>query len=176
MHNRSKNSRQRGSKTHGWGSMKKHRGAGHRGGRGAAGSGKRGDAKKPSIWKNTKYAGKYGFSPKNRDNRASITIHYLENHKKTLLKQKIITQNKDEYVADLNKAGFVKLLATGKATSKWNITINSATKLAAEKIKKAKGTITILKSQETGKQNADNKKTDVKKPVEQKKDTEKKDV
>ena len=48
---RSKNSRQRGSKTHGWGAMKKHRGAGHRGGRGAAGSGKRGDAKKPSIWR-----------------------------------------------------------------------------------------------------------------------------
>ena len=36
----------RGSKTHGCGSMKKRRGAGHRGGRGAAGSGKRGDTKK----------------------------------------------------------------------------------------------------------------------------------
>ena len=46
----------RGSKTHGCGSMKKRRGAGHRGGRGAAGSGKRGDAKKPSIW-NEKYFG-----------------------------------------------------------------------------------------------------------------------
>ena len=52
---RKKNTRQRGSKTHGCGSMKKRRGAGHRGGRGAAGSGKRGDCKKPSIWKNKKY-------------------------------------------------------------------------------------------------------------------------
>ena len=43
---RSKDTRQRGSNTHGWGAMKKHRGAGHRGGRGNAGTGKRGDAKK----------------------------------------------------------------------------------------------------------------------------------
>ncbi len=41
-----KNVRQRGTKTHGYGSMKKHRGAGHRGGRGNAGSGKRGDKKR----------------------------------------------------------------------------------------------------------------------------------
>ena len=39
----------RGSHTHGYGSKKKHRGAGSRGGRGMAGSGKRADQKKPSI-------------------------------------------------------------------------------------------------------------------------------
>ena len=50
VNKRKKNSRQRGSHTHGWGAMKKHRGAGNRGGRGAAGSGKRADSKKPSIW------------------------------------------------------------------------------------------------------------------------------
>jgi large subunit ribosomal protein L15 len=48
-HRRKKNVKQRGSKTHGWGSMKKHRGAGNRGGRGKAGTGKRGDQKKPTI-------------------------------------------------------------------------------------------------------------------------------
>ena len=59
-----KNKRQRAGTTHGWGSMKKHRGAGHRGGRGKAGSGKRGDAKKPSSWKNKKYFGVNGFNSK----------------------------------------------------------------------------------------------------------------
>ena len=61
INKRKKNSRQRGSWTHGWGSKKKHRGAGHRGGKGNAGTGKKGDAKKPKIWKNKKYFGKYGL-------------------------------------------------------------------------------------------------------------------
>ena len=65
INKRKKNSRQRGSWTHGWGEKKKHRGAGHRGGRGRAGTGKKGDAKKPSVWKNTKYFGKFGFKKKN---------------------------------------------------------------------------------------------------------------
>ena len=60
---RTKNSRQRAGTTHGWGSMKKHRGAGNRGGVGNAGSGKRGDSKKPSFWKKKKF-GMHGFKKK----------------------------------------------------------------------------------------------------------------
>ena len=48
---RKKNTRMRGGTTHGYGSMKKNRGAGNRGGRGNAGSGKRADSKKPKIYK-----------------------------------------------------------------------------------------------------------------------------
>ena len=48
---RKKNTRQRGSHTHGWGAKKKHRGKGNKGGSGNAGSGKRSDSKKPSFWK-----------------------------------------------------------------------------------------------------------------------------
>src|SRR3989344_7248475 len=58
---RKKDSRLRGSHTHGWGSKKKHRGSGHRGGKGNAGSGKGGDAKKPSYWGIKNYYGKHGF-------------------------------------------------------------------------------------------------------------------
>ena len=61
VNKRSKNTRQRGHTTHGWGSMKKHRGKGHQGGAGMAGSGKRADSKKPSIWKDKRYFGKFGF-------------------------------------------------------------------------------------------------------------------
>ena len=59
---RKKNSRQHGSTTHGWGAMKKHRGAGNRGGRGLAGTGKRADQMKPLHWKE-RYFGKLGFRP-----------------------------------------------------------------------------------------------------------------
>ena len=60
---RKKNTRQRGSKTHGWGAKKKHRGAGNRGGRGMAGSGKRAGQKKPTILTTygNSYFGKHGF-------------------------------------------------------------------------------------------------------------------
>ena len=51
VNRRKKVVKQRGSHTHGWGSKKKHRGAGNRGGRGMAGSGKRADQRKPSILK-----------------------------------------------------------------------------------------------------------------------------
>ena len=61
VNKRKKNSRQRGSTTHGFGSKKKHRGHGSRGGSGLAGTGKRADAKKPSFWHDTEYFGGHGF-------------------------------------------------------------------------------------------------------------------
>jgi len=141
---RKKNSRQRGSKTHGWGAMKKHRGAGHRGGRGAAGSGKRGDAKKPSIWRNTKYAGKRGFTSKSRTTSVPITINHLEAHERTLAKEGYLSVSGNNYTIDLAKAGYNKLLATGNATKQWQITVDSATPRAIEKVKKAGGSVTVI--------------------------------
>ena len=64
LNKRKKNSRMRGNTTHGYGSMKKNRGAGNRGGRGMAGSGKRADQKKPTILKlygSTKGKNSYRF-------------------------------------------------------------------------------------------------------------------
>lgn len=143
VNKRSKNSRQRGSKTHGGGSMKKRRGAGHRGGRGAAGSGKRGDAKKPSIWRAYPAKGKHGFTSHADSGNVTITIKHLEEHTKTLLEQGIVTMQGKAYTADLTKAGYDKLLATGNATKQWTITIDQATPAAIEKIKKAGGQVNI---------------------------------
>ena len=74
--------KQRGSKTHGWGSKKKHRGAGNRGGKGNAGSGKRADQKKPSFWKSKDWKyGIYGFkTPKTKNIKIIKTIinHLLQ--------------------------------------------------------------------------------------------------
>ena len=99
----------RGSKTHGWGSMKKHRGAGHRGGRGAAGSGKRGDAKKPSIWRSYPDIGKKGFSSKTRTKVSTITIAYLETFNKSLAAEGYIKKDGKTTTINLEKAGYNKL-------------------------------------------------------------------
>ena len=144
VNKRSKNSRMRGSKTHGGGSMKKRRGAGHRGGRGAAGSGKRGDAKKPSIWGAYPAKGKQGFTSHADTGNVIITIKHLEEHVKSLIEQGIVQVQGKAYVADLAKAGYDKLLATGTVTKQWDITIDQATPSAIEKIKKASGKLSCV--------------------------------
>lgn len=140
---RKKDTRQRGTNTHGWGAMKKHRGAGHRGGRGAAGSGKRGDAKKPSIWRAYPNIGKKGFTSKTRNKVSTITIAHLEKFSKTLTIEGYVKTDGKTTTINLEKAGYTKLLATGNATQAWHITIATATERAIAKIKKAGGTVKL---------------------------------
>lgn len=135
---RKKNERMRGSKTHGWGAKKKHRGAGNRGGRGMAGTGKRGDAKKPSIWKDKKYFGKHGFKTKAK-NLKTITLRNLDKKLESWLKLGKITFEKGVFIIDLKSMKYNKLLGTGKLTHKVKITVGSVTPLAIEKIKACKG-------------------------------------
>ncbi|MBC8444126.1 uL15 family ribosomal protein [Candidatus Woesearchaeota archaeon] len=127
----------RGSKTHGCGSMKKRRGAGHRGGRGAAGSGKRGDAKKPSIWKG-KYFGKYGFTSRFKAVK-TINLKEIEIKLPIWIKKGLAKENKDVFEIDLNNLSYGKLLGNGTLTKKLKLKINSFSKKAEEKIKKAGG-------------------------------------
>lgn len=135
MNKRKKNTRQQGSKTWGWGAMKKHRGKGNKGGAGNAGSGKRGDAKKPANWNDRKYFGKYGFKRKKKE-LLTLSIATIE--------QKYTTES----ILDMTKLGFDKLLGQGTPTKKYNITIAKASKKAIEKIKKAGGTITLTETPE----------------------------
>jgi len=136
--NKSKKCRKyRGSKTHGGGSMKKRRGAGHRGGRGNAGTGKRGDVKKPSIWK-LKYFGKHGFTSQKKSYK-SINFKEIEIKIPQWLKQGQIKENKGIFHIDLNKLGYKKLLSTGKITKKLHIKVNLFSKKSKEKIEKAGG-------------------------------------
>lgn len=138
---RKKNTRQRGSKTHGWGSMKKHRGFGNRGGKGMAGSGKRSDARKPSTW-NAKYFGKFGFKKKNQGPRIKpFNFIYLEENINSLVKKKFVEKENDYYNVDAQKLGFNKLLSQGKITKKFRIKVSKASKQAIEKIKSASGEV-----------------------------------
>jgi len=142
INKRKKASRFRGSMTHGWGSKKKHRGAGNRGGKGMAGTGKRSDNRKPSIW-NQKYFGKFGFVKKNARVINAVNITFLEDNLLKLPKD-LVNKENDFYSIDLEKLGFNKLLSGGKVTNKYKIKVTFASKKAIEKIKASGGEI-ILK-------------------------------
>ena len=142
VNKRKKNERQRGHMTHGWGSKKKHRGKGHQGGAGMAGSGKRADSKKPSIWKDEHYFGKYGFISKTTKVKMSpINISHIEQHISKFLSSNLIKKEHDFYLVELEKMGFNKLLGDGKVTLKFKITAPYASKSAIEKVKEANGEI-----------------------------------
>jgi large subunit ribosomal protein L15 len=146
INKRKKNTRMRGSMTHGWGSKKKHRGAGNRGGRGMAGSGKRADSKKPSLW-NKKYFGKRGFSSKNLKVINPVSIRFLDENIHKLDSQNLVNAADGFFAIDLKKLGFNKLLSNGKVTNKYRITVQFASKKAIEKIKNGGGEVLLAEKQ-----------------------------
>ena len=134
----------RGYTTHGYGSMKKNRGAGHRGGRGNAGTGKRGDAKKPSIWKNKKYFGKYGFKTKSSIiDKSSINIKSLDDNLDGWIKKGLVLEKDGKITVNLTILNYDKLLSAGKVTRKYDIIVAEASKKAIEKIDAAGGKVLI---------------------------------
>ena len=140
---RKKNTRQRGSKTHGWGAKKKHRGAGNRGGRGMAGTGKRADQKKQTVLKKfgNNYFGKFGFKKPNKKKIKTIKLDYLEKNLDKLLKNNLAKQEKDIFIINLKNLKINKLLGNGKITKKFKIKVERFSKNAKEKIEKLGGEI-----------------------------------
>lgn len=152
-----KNVRQRGSKTHGCGSMKKRRGAGNRGGRGRSGSGKRGDQKKPCYWKDKQAK---GFTSKSRNHDAQINIKDIENKLGCWLKQGRISKKGEIYEIDMKTLGYTKVLAAGKAASKMHIFVDSCSERAVVKIRAAGGKI-VLSGLKQETRHEDSEKTEV---------------
>lgn len=145
INKRKKNTRQRGSKTHGWGAMKKHRGKGHQGGAGMAGTGKRADTKKPSIWKNKEYFGKHGFISKTPKVKiCAVNVGYLEQHLTKFISSGLAKKENNVYVVELKKLGYNKLLGDGRVSQKLKITSPYASASAVEKIKEAGGEVVGL--------------------------------
>lgn len=143
---RKKNVRQRGSKTHGWGAMKKHRGAGNRGGRGMAGSGKKGDAKKPSVWRNKRYFGKRGFVKHGAAKKIKcVNLSYFEQRADELVKEGLIKKKDDVYIVDVQKLGFNKVLGCARLTKRFRISAPLFSKEAVEKVQAAGGEIIEVK-------------------------------
>ena len=141
INKKKKNLKQRGSKTHGWGSMKKHRGAGSRGGRGNAGSGKRGDVKKPSYRHEGKN-GRHGFSsPVTNKTVLTINLSLINQRLSKYVESKQAIKSKDGIEIDLTKIGYDKLLGTGKVTEKLIISIGQISNKALEKIEAVGGKV-----------------------------------
>ena len=142
VNKRKKNERQRGHSTHGWGSKKKHRGKGHQGGAGMAGTGKRADSKKPSIWKDEHYFGKFGFvskTPKVKIN--PVNISYIEQHINKFISNDLVKKENGIYFVELGKIGFNKLLGDGRVSMKFKIIAPYASASAIEKVKDAGGEV-----------------------------------
>lgn len=143
VHKRKKRVKLRGSKTHGWGSMKKHRGKGNKGGSGRAGSSKKGDAKKPSFWKWRAF-GKHGFRKKGlKEKIKAINISDLEGNFDNLLSKNLIARENDFFTIDISKLGYNKLLGSGIAKKKFKIFAKYASNNAIEKIKSKGGEVVI---------------------------------
>jgi len=142
---RKKVSRRRGYTTHGFGSMKKNRGAGNRGGRGRSGSGKRGDQNKPRYWKANRLSGKFGFVSRSRSpEQKTINIKTLDDRAENLVKKGLMKEQAGSFTVNLADLGYNKLLSTGKATKKFMITVEMATEKAIAKIKEAGGDVKVL--------------------------------
>ena len=142
---RRKTVRFRGSKTHGYGAKKKHRGAGSRGGRGNAGTGKRSDNKKPSVWKefvSGKDPSKRGFTSWLRVNDVTINVGHLASSADRLVAEKKATVSAGVVTIDLTALGYTKLLSSGTIKRKLHVTVAKAASLAVEKVQKAGGTVT----------------------------------
>jgi len=127
----------RGSKTHGGGSMKKRRGAGHRGGRGRAGSGKRGDAKKPRYWREQAEKGFVGY----REGPVTMNVGHLSSTAAALVADGKAVEKAGVFTIDLRSLGIEKLLGGGRVEHKLVLSGAPASARAVEKIKAAGGSV-----------------------------------
>ena len=131
VRHRKKNKRFRGKTTYGYGSMKKHRGAGNRGGRGMAGSGKRADQRKTWILKyfGLDYFGKHGFKRPLDVQKTPVIIN--------------IDELPQQDAINLTQLGYTKLLSRGTPKRKYHVTVNACSQKAKEKIEKAGGKVEL---------------------------------
>jgi large subunit ribosomal protein L15 len=139
-----KNVNQRAKTTHGWGSKKKHRGAGNRGGRGNSGSGKRGDAKNCSY--GPEHFGKSGFKKKNKEVIKTITLQYLQQKADALVTKGFAEKKGETYSIHLAKLKGNKLLAKGTLTKKLEVTTQYASQGAIACVEKAGGKVLLLEA------------------------------
>lgn len=143
---RKKSTKHRGSRTCGWGLV--HRGSGQKGGVGNAGTGKKANAKAPraGLW-TKQLMGKHGFIHHGAAVRdAVINLRDLEDRLPAFLEQKAAAESSGIVTIDLQKAGYTKVLSTGKVTRKWKILAQHASPDAIEKIKAAGGELVIGKT------------------------------
>lgn len=141
--------KQRGSRSHGYGVIKDHKGKGMSGGAGKAGlfSHRWLQAIKEAKKERRKnITGKYGFIRPQQYLKKDpvINVSHLNASIDTLVKEGKATKDGDSYVINLSEFGIKKLLAQGEITKSINITVETATENAISKVEAAGGSVTLL--------------------------------
>ncbi len=135
-----KTRKQRGSRTHGWGAGKKHRGSGHRGGVGLSGSGKRGQHSVLLRHAQGRFLGKRGIRQRHAKRiQYGLSLSKVEQNLDNWLARGLVKKERDIYIIDAKSLGADKITSAGKLTKKMKITASAFSKSAEEKIKQAGG-------------------------------------
>jgi len=137
----SKKKRQRGTRTHGGGSQKNRRGAGHRGGRGAAGRDKHEFHQHEPL-------GKSGFTrpPKTRTDVETVDVRTLDEDAPLLAAEGVAEETDGGYridardvVEDGHDADVVKVLGSGQVRGELAVVADDFSAQAREKLEAAGG-------------------------------------
>jgi large subunit ribosomal protein L15 len=148
IRHRRKVRRLRGSRSHGWGVQKDHKGKGMQGGAGKAGTISHRwiqviiEAKANRV----KPLGKYGFKRPQQylKKGKTINVSHLNESVETLVANGKATKDGDIYTVDLQAIGIEKLLAQGVVTKKMKLIVPHATERAISKIENAGGSVEII--------------------------------
>ena len=135
--NRKINSK-RGTRSCGYGGAQKHRGSGSRGGRGKAGTLKH---KQIATIKTGRRFGKMGFKRHQSLKKNLITINLSDIDRKIAYwaEEGKAKKTSAGYIVDLSALGYDKVLGSGNISQKIEITADSFSASAKEKIEKAGG-------------------------------------
>ncbi|MFB6220936.1 MAG: uL15m family ribosomal protein [Halolamina sp.] len=146
-----KKKRQRGSRTHGGGTHKNRRGAGHRGGRGRAGRDKH-------EFHNYEPLGKHGFTRPDsvQDEVREVTVQELDENAALYAAEGLAEETADGYSIDARDvaddgydADVVKVLGDGQVRNELSIVADAFTASAVEKIESAGGSADLSDRAET---------------------------
>ncbi len=141
----SKKRRQRGSRTHGGGSHKNRRGAGHRGGRGNAGS------RKHEMHNHGPWA-KHGFTQPDdaQDDVAEVRVQKIDEDAALLAAEGLAENDDGAYTLDARdvaedgwEADVVKVLGNGQVRQELHVTADAFSDSATELIEDAGGSTTV---------------------------------
>ena len=140
-----KKRRQRGSRTHGGGSHKNRRGAGHRGGRGKAGSRKH-EMHHYGPWE------KHGFNrpEEAQETVVEVTVQKLDEDAALLAADGLAENDDGAYTLDARDvvedgwdADVVKVLGNGQVRQELHVTADAFSERAADLIEDAGGSTTV---------------------------------
>jgi large subunit ribosomal protein L15 len=145
----SKKNRQRGSRTHGGGSGKNRRGAGHRGGRGAAGRDKHEHHLHEPL-------GKSGFSrpEKSQEEVATVEVRELDEDAPLLVDEGLADETDSGYWIDArdvvdgaDDVDTVKVLGGGQVRNQLTVVADDFSDAAEQKIEEAGGSVALTEDQ-----------------------------